>query len=51
MKIPTSDKPYTRDELIAITINVLTDMNEETKLKLATCITDLIMIKEDARFK
>ena len=42
--IPPSDTPpYTRDELIAISIKVLTDMTEDSKIHIATFITDLML--------
>ena len=42
--VPPSDKPpYTRDELIAITVKIFTDMNDETKLHMATMFTDMAL--------
>jgi len=40
---PTDNPPYTRDELIGITMKVLTDMTEDSKIHIATFITDLML--------
>ena len=42
--VPPSDTPpYTRDELIAISIKVLTYMTDDSKIHIATFITDLML--------
>jgi len=45
--------PYTRDELIAITVKIFNDMNDATKLQMATMFTDMALekAKRDAKEK
>lgn len=42
---PSNTPPYTREELIEINMKILTDMTEDSKLQIATMITDLMLIK------